>query len=233
MNVTNGNAGYGVVCGLTHRDGTCSDLGAYLDVAPDHFHSIKQVHGTAVALVDQAAVGNGCHADNPDAVQADALITNIPSAVLIIRVADCCGIVLHDPNQRTLAAVHSGWRGTAKGVTSAAIASMQTHFDSDPSHLHAWLSPCASVERYQVGADVHAVLGKYCRKDPLQSNRWYFDNKRAIHEELLANGLHAENITVDPSCTIGDLRFHSYRRDKESAGRGLVFARLIDSTNTQ
>jgi copper oxidase (laccase) domain-containing protein len=74
---------------------------------------------------------------------------------------------------------------------------------------------------YEVGTDVYEVLSSYCQ--PLSIGTWLFDNHRAIVHQLDSAGLHERNIRVDPSCTISDVRYHSYRRDKGRSGRMLAF----------
>jgi purine-nucleoside/S-methyl-5'-thioadenosine phosphorylase / adenosine deaminase len=65
--------------------------------------------------------------------------------------------VLHDPVAGVLACVHAGWRGTAAGVSAAAVAAMCA-LGSRPSDVIAGIGPAIAAARYQVGPDVHQAV---------------------------------------------------------------------------
>ena len=191
-------------------------LASALGVARRHIATVHQVHGAEVVCID-----------DPDSIamnqerQADALITSCRGVVLGVKLADCCGVLLHDPVREVVAAIHSGWRGTAANITAHAITLLAGRYGCMASDLQAWLSPCASGRVYEVGADVHEVLGRYCR--PRADGKWLFDNHRAIVDQLVSSGVLQRRISVDEMCTITDLRYHSYRRDRGRSGRMLAF----------
>jgi YfiH family protein len=191
-------------------------LAAALHVPRKNIVTVHQVHGPEVVCVDDP--------ESSDAVRmrkADALITSSRGIVLGVKLADCCGVIVHDPVRQVIAAIHSGWRGTAAGITVRTLEQVSTRFGSDPAELIAWLSPCASGSTYEVGRDVYDLMGGYC--EPLAEGKWLFDNHRAIVDQLLSVGLLQHNITVDDACTISDARFHSFRRDRGRSGRMLAF----------
>lgn len=189
-----------------------------LHVSPESIILVSQEHGTVVQEQHSSAVAIG----RPVGV-ADALITNVPNLVLCVRVADCCGVVLYHQPTESVAVVHSGWRGTAKGVVTSAVNHMVDAFHAVPDELYAWLSPCASGDNYQVGADVRSVLGAFCRPDA-EHGKWLYDNQAALRAELLANGLGSSNIVTNAECTITNPNYHSFRRDGKASGRAVVFA---------
>src|SRR5229473_2965423 len=53
--------------------------------------------------------------------RADASITNRPGLLLAVQTADCVPILLVDPRNRAVAAVHAGWRGTLQRIVAKAI----------------------------------------------------------------------------------------------------------------
>ncbi len=202
--------------GAGHVERSYELLAASLNVPRRKIVTVHQVHGREVVCVDDAE-----STDSVRTLQADALITSHRGLVLGVKLADCCGVLVHDPVRHVVAAIHSGWRGTACGIAAHVVEQLSQRFESDPAELIAWLSPCASGSVYEVGRDVHDVLGGYCQ--PLDEGKWLFDNHRAIVDQLLSAGLVPHNITVDDACTITDLRYHSYRRDKGLSGRMLAF----------
>jgi YfiH family protein len=212
---------------MTQQDTNRMALIAELQIAANSLITARQVHGIRVLVVDAATLAANASGGPWQEQEADAIVTTLPDVAIAVKVADCCGIVLHDQALGAIGVVHSGWRGTAQGVLTAAITTMQAQFGTEPSDLRAWMSACASVANYQVGADVHSVLGRFCVRDPTTSGRWFFDNHAALRAELLSCDVQDESILLDPACTITDTRYHSYRRDREVAGRGLVFAKLL------
>ena len=73
--------------------------------------------------------------------EADALMTNQKGLPIGIKVADCQGILLFDPVKNTIAAVHSGWRGSEQNIISKTVKKMAQEFGTDPSDLLAGVSP--------------------------------------------------------------------------------------------
>ena len=68
----------------------------------------SQVHGDGVRTVTSADLGKGL--EQTVDYEADALITDVPGAVLTVFSADCLPILLYDPVRRAVGAVHAGWR---------------------------------------------------------------------------------------------------------------------------
>lgn len=187
-------------------------LARELDVDRERIVTVHQVHGTDVVVADARTQA-----------QADALITTTPGLIVGVKLADCCGVLMYDASVGVVAAVHSGWRGTAGNITGKTIDILTTRFKTKTSDLQIWLSPCASGAHYEVGVDVYQVLSNYCK--PLGA-KWLFDNHHAIRDQCLAAGVEEQNITVRNDCTITDTHWHSYRRDGERSGRMLAFIGL-------
>jgi YfiH family protein len=173
----------------------------------------KQVHGVDIEVVDAAS-------SSFDGV-ADALITTQTNVLLAVTVADCCGIVLWHEDVPLCACIHSGWRGTEKNITRRVVERMKTLLRFEPSHLHAWLSPCASGRSYSVRTDVQQLFPAFCTE--VSDGSFLFDNSAAITAQLLECGLLPERIRVSQTCTIEDHRYHSFRRDGVNSGRNAVF----------
>jgi polyphenol oxidase len=152
-------------------------LAASLGTDPGAFVFARQVHGAAVRVVGDADRGSGAFRLDDAIPDADALVTTSPGVVLAILTADCVPIVLHDPVAGVLACVHAGWRGTAAGVTAAAVSAMQA-LGSSASDILAGVGPAVAPARYQVGPDVHhaitqafgAAATAFLRPDPQPSD---------------------------------------------------------------
>lgn len=196
-----------------------AELAAQLRVDNAAIVTVRQVHGTDVVVVgDVRPAGD---------TRADALVTDRPQWVLGVKLADCCGVLMIDDEHDVVAAVHSGWRGTAGNIVAEALRVMRSEFGTVPGRVRAWLSPCASGERYLVREDVHAVLAPFCSPVDSSSAQWTFDNQAAILHQLRSAGVCEASVFIDRSCTISDTRWHSHRRDGERAGRMLAFIGLL------
>ncbi len=181
-------------------------------------HNLKfqrQVHGSKIKKIDR---------DTPYS-ESDGMITNKRGIVLCVLVADCCGILLYDKVHQAIGAFHSGWRGTHQNIISKGVSAMQHAYDTDPTQLHAYLSPCASGDKYIVRKDVADLFPTAAR--PISDDEYLFDNRKRITEQIMECGVLRKNILVSTECSMSDTRFHSYRRDgSENSGRTAVFIGL-------
>jgi purine-nucleoside/S-methyl-5'-thioadenosine phosphorylase / adenosine deaminase len=132
-------------------------LAAAFGADPGDFVFARQVHGAGVRVVGPADRGSGVFSLDDAVDGADALVTSSPGVMLAILTADCVPVVLHDSQACVLACVHAGWRGTAAGVTAAAVASM-SDLGARPARIVAGIGPAVAADRYQVGPDVHQAV---------------------------------------------------------------------------
>ena len=169
---------------------------------------VKQVHSAACIAAEgrTGVLGTG-----------DALLENTPGAVVAVKTADCIPILLVDPRSRAVAAVHAGWRGTVARIAASAVAAMRDRFGSASGDLHAAIGPGIGKCCYEVGPEVAARFG--------EQGRAHIDLAEANRRQLLEAGVTARRIHASNLCTMcrpGE--FHSFRRDKEAAGRLYSFA---------
>jgi YfiH family protein len=144
----------------------------------------------------------------------DALLEDTPGHLVAVKTADCLPILLVDEENRAVAAVHAGWRGTASGIVRRALIKMHEEFGTQPAQVHAAIGPGIGRCCYEVGPEVAAQFGEtgQCHIDLLEANRG----------QLIAAGVAAPQIYAAGLCTMcGVADFHSYRRDREQAGRML------------
>jgi len=173
----------------------------------------NQVHSARVIRVDDWpetwAAGDG-----------DALITNVPGLALCTQVADCVPVLLHDPENHAVGAVHSGWRGTVKEITKATIDAMGEAYGTRPETLRAAIGPAISKENYRVGPEVleefEALFGEL--DDALAGPRDLeggagLDVAEAVYRQLVRAGVQDAQISRIRACTFADeARFFSSRR---------------------
>lgn len=107
-----------------------------------------QVHGDRIAVIDR-----------PDLTRADlegydAFICKLPGVAIGVRTADCVPILLYDPVQRVVAAVHSGWKGTVLKISRKTISLMERDFGCHPADLRVIIGPAIGPDSFQVGTEV-------------------------------------------------------------------------------
>jgi hypothetical protein len=129
--------------------------------------SAQQVHSSHSLLVTRGANGQLAYQvpgaepleTAPNTLPAaDGLITAEPGVLLSVRIADCLPVLLVDPQQRVVAAVHAGWRGALARVIEKAVGDMRRAVGSDPQHVIAALGPSIRACCYEVGEDVVEAL---------------------------------------------------------------------------
>lgn len=177
----------------------------------------RQVHGNRVRMVGRAP-------EDGIAGECDAMITNVRGVGLVAQAADCVPLLLHDPVQKAVAAVHSGWRGTVREIARQAIDALMVAYGSRPADLRAAIGPAIGQENYRVGPEVlEAFIDLFGSLDGLAgpvdgAGGAKLNNTAAVQRQLLEAGLAPENIWVSDACTFNDDRFFSCRR-----ARGGVF----------
>jgi YfiH family protein len=152
--------------------------------------------------------------------EGDALLENASGSVIAVKTADCIPLLLVDEANRAVAAVHAGWRGTAAHIAQRAVAAMQDRFGSRTEDLHAAIGPGIGACCFEVGPEVAAQFGR--------EGRVQIDLENENLEQLAAAGVTRTRIYASKLCTMCRTdEFHSFRRDRERAGRMFTFAGIV------
>jgi hypothetical protein len=199
-----------------NRDRFLSALG--LDAA--RLSTLSQIHSDIVHIVESVA-GRGVLRR-----EGDALICAREGAAIGVLVADCFPILLADPDNGVVAAVHSGWRGTAQHILAKTIVEMRTVFGSRPSSLRVSIGPGIRPCCYEVGPEVEEAFEKaysgarLSRQNPERAGKYLLDLPRALEIQCDESGLAPENIFDLGICTrCHPEEFFSYRAEGHRAGR--------------
>lgn len=107
-----------------------------------------QVHGSRVAVVDRPGM------TREELEGYDAFVTNRPGVAIGVRTADCVPVLLYDPVERVVAAVHAGWKGTVLQISKGVLEAMGQEFCSRPENLLAVIGPSIGPDSFQVGEEV-------------------------------------------------------------------------------
>ena len=157
--------------------------------------------------------------------ETDALVTNRPGICLCVQTADCVPILLFDPKQNVVAAIHAGWRGTVKKIAAKAIQKMVNSFQSLPEDILAAVGPSIGPDVYEVGDEVVKAVRKNIpgsEKTLHKSNsgKFHLNLWEANRQILLECGLIPENIETLGECTFQRReKYYSARREGIETGR--------------
>lgn len=169
--------------------------------------TLKQIHSCLSLVADRR---EGCVGE------ADALLTREPRMIVSVRTADCFPILLADTVTRGVAAVHAGWRGTHAQMVREAIRRMQAEFGTEAANIVAAIGPGIGTCCFEVSEDVARKFGL--------ERAGHVDLAQENIQQLIAAGVRRDRISLADACTVCDReRFHSWRRDRESAGRMISF----------
>jgi purine-nucleoside/S-methyl-5'-thioadenosine phosphorylase / adenosine deaminase len=199
-----------------HYSGTQGDIGTVKAAEPDFpaVVSVQQVHGTDVLILDRPVRVGDKFADG-----WDAILTNQPQSLVTVRTADCVPVLLADPKQRIVGAVHAGWRGAVHGIVPKTVQRMVEHFGCEVESIQMAIGPSAGPCCYEVDGPVI---------EPLKSNFSDWASVLTLHEEDMGKidlkslvrrqaqglGIPESQIHTLNMCTIcRPEQFFSYRRE--------------------
>jgi len=208
---------------LENRRRVCLALGA----SPDNLAAPRQIHSAKAVITDRAFPPN----ERPE---CDALVTKRPGLLLGVLAADCAPIVLCDPHNGVIAAIHAGWRGAVGGVIESAVEAM-IQLGADPGKTAAGVGPCLSQSLVRVGPDLaDAVLDATPWAETLfeagEGDRQFFDLKRYCLGRLGRMGVAHMDALTDDTLTQPDLYFShraSVKAGDRDCGRNMTGIMLI------
>ncbi|MGQ9473791.1 MAG: peptidoglycan editing factor PgeF [Candidatus Caldatribacteriaceae bacterium] len=183
----------------------------------DNLSLPRQVHGAQWMVVEKPLGESPC---------VDALLTDRKGIYLGILVADCLPLLFLHPQREVFAVIHAGWRGIAQNIHLEVLRAMVKIFSTQPSELFVGIGPGIGGCCFKVGKEVAQIFASRTAKRIRQKEgRFFVDLAGILRDELVKEGVKEENIEVAGLCTVcgGDV-FHSFRREREQAGRNILVA---------
>lgn len=157
---------------------------------------------------------------------ADAVWSQTDRFVLAVTMADCLTALIFDPDSRTIAAVHAGWRGTHAHIVEKTLRALADGGRIRVEKTLIAFGPCLRRESLEVGADLAARLE--AEFVSVRDGRCYYDLPAANRAQALASGVPDGNIRDAGGDTLAEPeRYFSYRRDGRASGRMAAFISLL------
>lgn len=160
----------------------------------------------------------------------DGLITNKQNLILSTTNADCILMLFFDPVTKTIANVHSGWKGTLQRISIKTVEKMIKEFNCNPKDIICCICPSIRKCHFEVSLDVKEMFEKEFADLQIDKNtdimekqkgqeKWNIDTVLINKIILERAGLKTENIINSGICSVcnSDL-VHSYRVEKQGYG---------------
>lgn len=168
-------------------------------------------------------------------IEADAQYSTEASIALCSITADCIPVLVFNPQDRSIAAIHAGWRGVENQITMKTIEGFCQA--EDRKKCLVFIGPHIQQKSFECDEDVKNLLlaAIPAELDSIDEsslviqyqidgkNKFKVDLHKILKLQLEAAGISSENISALYIDTFSDERFHSHRRDKAQAGRQISF----------
>ncbi len=178
----------------------------------------NQTHTDNIRIMQDIDRGNGFTRPN-EYQDTDGMMTDITGQALMTFHADCVPLLLVDPVHKAIANVHSGWKGTIKGIGTKAVQKMHEVYGSDPGKIVAAIGPSICQDCFEVSEDVAQL---FCEKyDPARcpdlvrpgritdegEQKYHVNLQAACLENFLEAGMKREHISLPDICTACNREF--------------------------
>lgn len=212
-------------CGDTpeHTAANRKALAATLSLPESRIVMPHQTHGTSQRIIGNEFFSLPGNIQKMQLEDVDCILTNVPGICVGVSTADCIPVLLHDAAHNAVAAVHAGWRGTAKSVVTRAVSKMHTAFHTCPEELTAIIGPGISQKNFEVGDEVYDAFAEARMPMPYIAQhleKWHIDLPLCNKMQLMAAGVKEENILMSGICTYDNTAdYFSARRLGTKSGR--------------
>ena len=176
----------------------------------------RHVHGTRVV---EATVSG-------DVGEADAVITCEPDLGVLAMGADCLVIGIVGDDDRTVAAVHCGWRGLVGNVVGATVDALAAR-GVRPRSVVLGPSICGSC--YPVPQERAREVRERCPSDVAEAalvqcadGQPGIDVRHGVRTQLARLGVSDDQLVSIDLCTAEESGLFSHRRDGRTGRHGLV-----------
>ena len=202
---SHGNLAYHVGDDKNNVDNNRKNLAKKLNYKYEDLVYMNQVHGNHVQVVTK---------ESPKLIDnCDGLITNEKDLPLMVMVADCIPILLHDEKTGVIAALHAGRNSTFQKIVQIALDIMTKQFDCKTQDIKAILGPSIQKCCYEVSIEMANIVASNFGEQFVDGR--YIDLQGINKSILESNGV--LDIEVSPICTqCSNEPYYSYRKDNKT-----------------
>ncbi len=159
---------------------------------------LNQIHSDKIVEYD-GAVRN-----------ADGFYTNKRGVFLGIRFADCLPVIMMDVKNKTVMALHAGWKGTFLEISKKGVEILKK-LGAETDNILVSIGPHICGKCYEVKDD---VASKFDDRFVLKKKKGlYLDLEKANIAQLISVDILKKNINSLEICTYENRAFFSYRRE--------------------
>ncbi len=181
---------------------------------------MKQIHSDIVHRVTDADNFN-----NPPT--CDALVTNKKHIPLMVMVADCTPVILHDSKNGVIAVAHVGRAGAFKNILKNTLNVMLKYFNTNIKDIYITIGPSIGSCCYEVGSEIVDEVKKLHLTYAIEKKekKTYLDIAKIIHRQLNEQGISIDHIIESNECNCCKKeKYFSYRASPKT-GRftGVVY----------
>lgn len=185
-----------------------------------HMVATYQQHTTNFIEVSLKDGGRGMYNRDDAFIGYDAMYTKDKNLWLYSFHADCCPVLLYCRDQKIIAEIHSGWKGTVNEIVGKVTKHLIENEQCQPQNIYAYIGPSINQENFEAKNNIIERVQQmsfdtssfYKKKN---EDTYLLDSKGLIQQQLLLLNIPQKNITVSPYCTIeNEDLFFSYRRNK-------------------
>lgn len=180
---------------------------------------MRQEHSDFIKEVSEQEAGSG--KNSATYLQGvDGIFTCAKNVFLAIHTADCVPILIHDPKNKIVAAVHAGWQGTVKLIGQKMVERLAADCNSKPEDLICYLGPAIgpccytnnqNQERLRLFRQTFSRVANVIQE---KGDDFTIDLRNVNLWQLKQAGVLEKNIEISELCTAcrRDL-FPSHRRE--------------------
>lgn len=187
----------------------------------------NQEHTDNVKIVDRKINEQSPDINVNEYSNLDGLITKKSNLILSTTNADCILLLFFDPVTKTIANVHSGWRGTLQRIAGKTVDKMIKECKCNVSDIICCICPSIRKCHFEVDIDVKKMFELQFKdlkeqdfiEKQIDKEKWNIDTVLINKIILEKKGLKTDNIIDCRICSVcnSDL-IHSYRVEKQGYG---------------
>ena len=154
---------------------------------------------------------------------ADALITSSKDIFLGITSADCFPIYFYNPENKTIALAHAGWRGIIKNIIGETLNKL------DPDKIFRGkilicVGPGIRLCCYDIKDEVADEFGKdYGKFITYKDDKVFVDLPGVIKHQLMSLGISENHIEDSEECTYHSGKHFSWHKERDKMKQNMAY----------